>query len=153
MDLSIFSAQFFTTFWQLSLYDISVPTEHYKAAIQKHREAIAQSAQLSHREAAKAEAKAKDRIATIQAELEQHERDFDNTVARLKAEQKNWFRSSEYKGAWLPILSVLLTSLIIFFMTQLQIVLPSLVISFNTVYTLAVLCLKQMPFSAQSSWP
>ncbi|KAI8580003.1 hypothetical protein K450DRAFT_238875 [Umbelopsis ramanniana AG] len=93
------TAQFFTTFWQLSLYDISVPTEHYKAAIQKHRDVIAQSSQLSHREAAKAEAKAKDRIAAIQAELEQHERDFDSTVARLKAEQKNWFRSTSNRAS------------------------------------------------------
>jgi THO complex subunit 2 len=98
------SAQFFTTFWQLSLYDISVPTEHYKAAIQKHRDAIAQSSQLSHREAAKAEAKAKDRIAAIQAELAQHERDFDSTVARLKEEQKHWFRSSEYSILHVPSL-------------------------------------------------
>lgn len=75
-----------------------MPTEHYKAAIQKQRDIIAQSSQLSHREAAKVEAKAKDRIAAIQAELAQHERDFDSTVARLNAEQKNWFRSSEYHG-------------------------------------------------------
>jgi THO complex subunit 2 len=99
------SPQFYTTFWQLTLYDIYVPTERYQAEIKKQKSLIAaldndpmvgtREDMPAHIQRRKRE---KDRalsvIETLNKELNAQQINFKSTQTRLETECRWWFASS-----------------------------------------------------------
>lgn len=95
-----FSPEFFVTFWQLSLYDISVPTDRYKAEVSKLKTLITTldsdrsdmtSLAVSKRRREKERALAT--ILQMQSELDIHEKHHQRVMERLRKEKNAWFEN------------------------------------------------------------
>ena len=91
----MFDPHFYTTFWQLALYDLHVPADRYKEEVEKQNKMIA-----SMEEEAKTNRETKrevDRIKGIVSELESEMKaQYENSEivsARLKKESGHWFSS------------------------------------------------------------
>jgi THO complex subunit 2 len=93
------SPQFFVTFWQLSLYDIFVPTERYKEQVAKQEKMMQEVS--DQRDAATTELKRrkeKERfqavIEKLKAELQEQTRSHEFTMKRLMFEKEHWFEQA-----------------------------------------------------------
>lgn len=97
--LDTMSAEFYTIFWQLSLYDIYVPEDRYKAALKRHADTIAQckdpqskiSTENRPSVVAKMERQAQASIDSIERELPEHRAHVEKVMQVLKASQDRWF--------------------------------------------------------------
>ena len=95
------SPGFYTTFWQLSLYDICVPRGRYQAEINKLKSLIASLendrsdpslAGIAKRKREKE--RANTMIAEMQVELLAQEKNHEKVMKRLEAQKQSWFRDS-----------------------------------------------------------
>jgi hypothetical protein len=99
---SVFSAEFYTFFWQLSLYDIYCPVAHYESAIKRHTDMIRQcqdtrsSFYQTNRPSVvnKAERQAQAGLETIKEELPKHKAHVEKVLSVLKESQQRWFPST-----------------------------------------------------------
>ncbi|KAI8883724.1 hypothetical protein K501DRAFT_285239 [Backusella circina FSU 941] len=99
---SVFSAEFYTYFWQLSLYDIYCPVAHYENAIKRHTDMIRQcqdtrsSFYQSNRPSVvnKAERQAQASLEIIKEELPKHKAHVEKILSVLKESQQRWFPST-----------------------------------------------------------
>ncbi|KAI8335335.1 transcription factor/nuclear export subunit protein 2-domain-containing protein [Chlamydoabsidia padenii] len=95
----IITPEFFVVFWQLSLYDIHCPVQHYETAIKRYSDTIAQcqdtrsALHQTHREKVveKMERQAQASLDTLQADLAKHQQNVSNTMKMLKASHSRWF--------------------------------------------------------------
>ncbi|KAI8376199.1 transcription factor/nuclear export subunit protein 2-domain-containing protein [Radiomyces spectabilis] len=99
---SVISPEFYVIFWQLQLYDIHCPVEHYEAAMKRHSDMIAQcrdsrsSFYQSNRPSvvAKAERHAQACLDSLREDLPKHQLAVEKTITMLKASQARWFPSN-----------------------------------------------------------
>lgn len=97
--LNLITSEFYTLFWQLSLYDIHVPEAHYQAAMKRQSDTIAQcrdtrsSFYLNNRPSvvAKAERQAQACLDNLQEDLPRHKADVEKTMQILRTSQARWF--------------------------------------------------------------
>ncbi|KAK9763193.1 THO2 plays a role in transcriptional elongation, variant 2, partial [Basidiobolus ranarum] len=92
------SPQFYVTFWQLSLYDIHIPKDRYKAEIAKQRQIIhaldndrndLSSTSMNRKK--KEKEKAQFIIDKLDRELGAQIANYEKTMARLRVEKDFWF--------------------------------------------------------------
>ncbi|CAO3619191.1 unnamed protein product [Cunninghamella echinulata] len=99
---SLISAEFFVMFWQLSLYDIYCPTDHYEAAMKRHTDQINQcrdprsSYCQNNRPSvvAKTERQAQANLDALKVDLPKHQQDVEKTMEMLKSSHSRWFDST-----------------------------------------------------------
>jgi THO complex subunit 2 len=91
--------QFYTTFWQLSLYDIFVPEEQYKAEIFKlKQQAYDMDGDRTTQTSSMIAKRKKDRerffniAARLEFELENQQKNHTKVMERLERERKYWFQ-------------------------------------------------------------
>lgn len=91
------SAEFYTTFWQLSLGDIYVPQEHYRAAIEKRRSllvALEDSKDMSSSAIAKRKKEdehLREVLERLETELAARQAHHETVMSRLVKEKERWF--------------------------------------------------------------
>lgn len=94
------SPQFFVTFWQLSLFDIFVPTERYKEQIAKQERIIQELGDQKDPspDAKKKREKERERcqgvIERLNAELVAQNKNHEETIRRITYEKEHWFEQS-----------------------------------------------------------
>jgi hypothetical protein len=94
-----FSPEFFVSFWQLSLYDISVPKDRYQAEVSKLKALIlaldADRSDMTSSAVLKRRREKERALATIlqmQSELDVHEKHHQRVMERLWKEKDSWFK-------------------------------------------------------------
>jgi len=94
------SPQFFVTFWQLSLYDILVPTDRYKEQISKNERLLAELADQRDSTAEQKKRREKERekaqalIDRLRAEMLEQSKNHEVTLKRLTYEKDHWFEGA-----------------------------------------------------------
>ncbi|CEI90631.1 hypothetical protein RMCBS344292_04949 [Rhizopus microsporus] len=104
---SIFTSEFYFMFWQLSLYDIYCPINHYEAAIKRHTDMIRQCQDVrssfyqNNRPSvvSKAERQAQASLDMLNEDLPRHQSHVEKVMTILKDSQKRWFPSSMQRQA------------------------------------------------------
>ena len=90
------SAQFCTTFWSLTMYDLFVPEKQYEKEIKKLKEAPAKLIENKDLNTARRKKEA-DRLNTLmerlQEEEKKHKEHVERVMARLRQEKDAWFLS------------------------------------------------------------
>lgn len=102
---SMFTAEFYALFWQLSLYDIYCPTEHYDAAINRHTEMIRQcqdprsSYCQANRDSVvrKSERQAQASLEALREDLPKHKAHVEKVMTILQDSCTRWFPSSMHR--------------------------------------------------------
>jgi THO complex subunit 2 len=90
-------AEFYTTFWQLSLGDIYVPQEHYRTAIEKRRSllvALEDSKDMSSSAIAKRKKEGEhlnEALERLETELTARQAHYEMVMSRLVKEKERWF--------------------------------------------------------------
>ena len=94
------NVDFFVTFWQLSLYDISVPKSRYQSEIEKQVAIISklEANRLEMSTAAVAKRKrdkecASALINSFEEELKSQESNYKKVLQRIDAEKDKWFKN------------------------------------------------------------
>ncbi|KAG1146027.1 hypothetical protein G6F37_003593 [Rhizopus arrhizus] len=104
---NIFTSEFYFMFWQLSLYDIHCPINHYEAAIRRHMDMIRQCQDVrssfyqSNRPSvvSKAERQAQASLDMLNEDLPRHQAHVEKVMTILKDSQSRWFPSSMQRQA------------------------------------------------------
>ncbi|KAI8147416.1 transcription factor/nuclear export subunit protein 2-domain-containing protein [Fennellomyces sp. T-0311] len=108
--LNIITAEFYVIFWQLSLYDIQVPEEHYLSSMRRHKNMIAQCQDTrsefytSNRPSvvSKTERQSQSSLEALQQDLPKHKKEVEHVMEVLKASQARWFPTDADR---LPLIS------------------------------------------------
>ncbi|KAI7906687.1 transcription factor/nuclear export subunit protein 2-domain-containing protein [Cokeromyces recurvatus] len=102
-----FSSEFYTIFWQLSLYDIYCPESHYEAAIKRHTEMVRQcqdtrsSFYQSNRPSvvSKAERQAQASLEVLREDLPRHKAHVAKVISVLNEAKSRWFPATKQRDA------------------------------------------------------
>src|SRR5690242_1531348 len=93
------SPQLYATFWSLSLYDIEVPADRYRAEINKARDSLKNLNDEIARDPNSTTVQKKERD-RIQAVVQKLEEDFEKQKANYEAVMR---RLEKEKALWLPL--------------------------------------------------
>lgn len=98
--LDALGAPFYTTFWQLSLADISVPVERYEQELARIKQAVrdVDAHEPSENLKKSARARLQESATQLSAELRTQAQAYERTRRRLATEKKHWFGSTVDRG-------------------------------------------------------
>lgn len=115
------SPQFYVTFWQLSLYDIFVPVDQYKAEIAKLKQAVVNMDNDRAHYGPTAQAKrGRDRerllisAARLDLEMKNQLTNHKHVMERLKRESQHWFAGCKYSSTDILIVTLLVLFIQVF---------------------------------------